>query len=95
MPVVCAGQTVFPGDVVVADDDGVCIVPRKQAADVLTKSQARTANEEAKRVKLAAGELGLDIYNMRPRLDDAGFEYVETLDELGEFNGINTKGLDK
>ena len=86
VPVICAGQTVFPGDVVVADDDGVCIVPRKQAA--------RTANEEAKREKLAAGALGLDIYNMRPKLEEAGFEYVDTLEALGEFNGINTKGLD-
>ena len=94
VPIICAGQTVFPGDVVVADDDGVCIVPRRDAEAVLAKAQERSAHEEAKRVKLAAGELGLDIYNMRPRLEEAGFEYVDTLDALGDFNGINTKGLE-
>ena len=95
VPVICAGQLIFPGDAIIADDDGVCVVPRNQAKTALEAAQKRTDNEEAKRARLAAGELGLDIYNMRPRLEEAGFEYVETLDELGEFNGINCKGRDR
>ena len=91
VPVICAGQLIMPGDVVVADDDGVCVVARKQAEQVLAAATSRTDNEEAKRQRLAAGELGLDIYNMRPSLAEAGFEYVENLDELGEFNGINCR----
>lgn len=94
VPVVCAGQLIFPGDVVVADDDGVCVVARKMAADVLAASKGRSQNEDAKRRQLAAGELGLDIYEMRSRLRDGGLTYVDTLDELGEFNGINCKDRD-
>lgn len=77
VPVVCAGCMVNPGDVVVADDDGVCIVTRESAEDVLQKSIAREEKEEATRKRLAAGELGLDVYNMREKLKDAGLEYVE------------------
>ena len=79
-PIVCAGQMVNPGDVVIADDDGVVVVRRKEAADVLKKSQKRMADEAEKRAKLASGVLGLDLYNMRPRLAEKGLKYVKSSD---------------
>lgn len=76
VPIVCAGAAIEPGDVIVADDDGVCVVKREEASEIYRKAKAREDAEEAKRRRLAAGELGLDIYDMRSRLAEMGLKYV-------------------
>jgi len=76
--IVCAGQRIDPGDLIVADDDGVVVVRRDSAATVLENARARVANEEEKRKRFENGELGLDIYDMRARLADKGLSYVDS-----------------
>jgi 4-hydroxy-4-methyl-2-oxoglutarate aldolase len=76
-PIVCAGAVIRPGDIIVADDDGVVVVQRDAAAAVLEKALARQANEAAKRARLAGGELGLDMYDMRGKLSAAGLRYLD------------------
>ena len=77
VPIVCAGAYIRPGDVIVADDDGVVVVRREDAEVVRAACQGREENEHDKRVRLAAGELGLDMYDMRGKLKDRGLRYVE------------------
>jgi 4-hydroxy-4-methyl-2-oxoglutarate aldolase len=74
-PIICAGALVNPGDVIVGDDDGVVVVPAAQAAEVAVAAQAREEKETATRARLKAGELGLDIYDMRKKLAVAGLVY--------------------
>ena len=82
LPLLCGGQLINPGDVVVADDDGVVVVRRTEAREVAQSALARAELEEQKRLRLANGELGLDIYNMRPRLAEKGLVYLDSLDAL-------------
>jgi 4-hydroxy-4-methyl-2-oxoglutarate aldolase len=81
VPVVCAGVNIIPGDVVIADEDGVVVIPRADAAAVAEKGEKRLADETGKREKLASGILGLDMYNMREPLKKAGLIYVDELED--------------
>jgi 4-hydroxy-4-methyl-2-oxoglutarate aldolase len=83
-PIICAGALIHPGDVVVADDDGVVVVPKARAAEVAAAAARREAKEAGVRKRLAAGELGLDVYGMRDTLAKAGLRYVADEAALGE-----------
>jgi 4-hydroxy-4-methyl-2-oxoglutarate aldolase len=81
VPIVCAGMLVNAGDLIIADDDGICVVAREQAQDVLAKATAREKKEAAVRMRLKAGELGLDIYDMRARLAEKGLTYRDAAED--------------
>ncbi len=82
VPLVCAGQQVFPGDALIADDDGIVVVRRNEVASVVAAAEQRVAKENATRARLQKGELGIDIYGMRERLAEKGLVYVDTIDML-------------
>ncbi|MGY4534413.1 4-hydroxy-4-methyl-2-oxoglutarate aldolase [Pseudomonas sp. TE3786] len=82
LPLLCGGQLINPGDVIVADDDGVVVVRHNEVPQVAEATRKRADLEEQKRLRLANGELGLDIYNMRERLAQKGLRYIDSLDEL-------------
>jgi 4-hydroxy-4-methyl-2-oxoglutarate aldolase len=81
VPVVCAGALIHPGDLVIADDDGVCVVARRAAATVLEQCAARETKEAQVRERLRAGELGLDLYAMRARLAEKGLRYLDAAEK--------------
>lgn len=80
-PIVCGGVSINPGDIIVADDDGVTVVAQKDARKILEKGKEREANEEEKRLRFENGELGLDVYSMRERLAAKGLKYIEATSE--------------
>ncbi|QKF67695.1 4-oxalocitramalate aldolase/oxaloacetate decarboxylase [Arcobacter venerupis] len=82
IPIICGGQQINPGDIVIADDDGICIVPYENAQIVADAAQKRESFEGEKRAKFEDGVLGLDLYNMRPGLEAAGFKYYDSLEDL-------------
>jgi 4-hydroxy-4-methyl-2-oxoglutarate aldolase len=82
VPVICSGALVTPGDAIVADDDGIAVVPFGHIDRVIRAGEERVTREARKRARLAKGELGLDIDNMRPRLEELGLRYVDSLDDL-------------
>ena len=82
IPIICSGQQINPGDIVIADDDGICVVPYENAKIVADAAEKRESYEGEKRAKFEDGILGLDLYNMRPGLEAAGFKYFDTTEDL-------------
>lgn len=82
IPIICGGQQINPGDVVIADDDGICVIPYENAEIVANAAEKREAYESEKRLEFEKGVLGLDLYKMRPGLEAAGFKYFDTTEDL-------------